>query len=176
MSRRILIAAAAVAVLASACGGLSAPSSVTVENGNAASGSVPVSLRYDDNDYFTVGATCNGYFGGCTAEWTATFQTDMPTVAEPLVRYVGKNAGAGFQFITVFNWRTWSWYPIDAFHVVATSEVAVDKALPGPASDWLLKRGSDLYIGVVRVATIGNFTSTAADVLLGCVTTCDWRR
>jgi hypothetical protein len=166
MSRRILVAVAAVAALATACS--VAPSKVTVGTGSVESGSV-TSLKADDDNYFTVGAVCNGYFGGCAAEWTATFETSWSgeTSSIPL-RYVGKNAGAGFQFILVFNWRTWSWYPIDAFRVVATSEVTVDKTLPGPGRDWLLKRAGEQYIGVVRVATIGNFTSTSADLLLGC--------
>jgi hypothetical protein len=84
------------------------------------------------------------------------------------VRYRGKNAGAGIQFISVWNWRTMSWVAVDAFRVVATSEVQLSVALPAPSSQWAAN-GS---LAFVKVTTIGNFRSSSADLLQMCNAPC----
>ena len=46
-----------------------------------------------------------------SSEWGATFESsgfDLHN-ASLAVRYIGKNAGAGWQSISVFNWQSWSW-------------------------------------------------------------------
>jgi len=154
-------------LLAAACG--FAPSTVSVNTGNALSGSAS-SLASNNDDFYTVGASCSGFFGGCVAEWQATiepngFGPDL-TNATVAMQYTGKNAGAGYQIISAFNWRTWSWVDIDG-RVVATSEETVTVNLPG--TGWLLPVPQKGFNGVVQVRTIGNFTSTSADLLVGCM-------
>jgi hypothetical protein len=90
------------------------------------------------------------------------------TANEVRLVYTGKNAGWGWQFIYVWNWSTWSWVPVDAFRVVATDEITVDRILPQPTTDWL----SSKDLGFVRVTTIGTMSSSSADLLRGCMNAC----
>jgi hypothetical protein len=124
-------------------------------------------LSADDNLYYTTGASCTGAFAGCKTDWYGIFNVGQGNIPDLRVKYIGKNAGAGWQFISVWNWATMSWLGVDAFRVVAGNEVTVEKALP-PSGDFLTSKG----IGFVRVTTVGNMTSSSADVLLGCTEFC----
>ncbi len=150
-------------ILLTACGVV--PTGTYRVTGTFTSGTL-ASFQENDDAYYTTGAACNGFFGGCTTDWYASFRT---AIADPSLRYrvdyVGKNAGAAFQFIYVWNWRTSSWFALDEYRVVATEEVSVSKSLPGANTDWVTPRGD----AFVRVLTIGNFTSSSTDLLQGTV-------
>ena len=158
---RWAVAVAGFAVLVTACG--IPPYATHTITGTGTQGTVS-DLGQDDNSHYTTGASCDGAVGGCTTDWYGAFNVGQAVSSELHILYVGKNAGAGWQFISVWNWRTSSWVPIDAFRVVATDEIAVDRTLPLPSSDWLTSTG----VGFVRATTIGNLSSSSADVLLGC--------
>jgi len=123
-------------------------------------------LYGNEDSYYTTFAECNGYFGGCSVDWYGAIDaggvSPVPLGTDLHVGYSGKVAGAAYQFISVWNWRTSSWFPVDAFHVVWTDEVTVDRALPQPSTDWVTSKG----IGFIRISQIGNFTSSSADQLV----------
>ena len=139
------------------------PTGTQTITGTVTSGNMQ-SLTSDDDNYYTTGASCNGFFGGCVTDWYASFRAGILDESQHYqVQYIGKNAGAGYQFISVWNWRTSSWFPLDEWRVVATDDVFVSKNLPGPNTDWVTPQN----FAFVRVLTVGNFTSSSADVLLG---------
>ena len=159
-----VIAGVAFAVLVSACG--APPSATHTITGTSTQGAVS-DLRQDDNSYYVTDASCTGEFMGCATDWYGSFSVGSGDVSSDLrVEYIGKNEGAGQQFVSVWNWQTMSWFPIDAFRVVAGDEVTVEHALP--TGSWLTNKG----VGFVRVTTIGNLSSSSADVLLGCLGDC----
>ena len=156
---------AAFAVLITACG--IAPYATQTITGTGTQGTVS-DLVYNDDLYYTTIAACTGAFGGCSTDWYGAFNKDGWDIgSDPSLSlvYTGKVAGAAYQFISVWNWRTSSWFPVDAFHVVATDEITVQRALPQPSTDWLTSTG----IGFIRISHIGNFTFSSADQLLGCI-------
>jgi hypothetical protein len=162
---RCLIALTALTVVLTACG--IGPNDTNRMTGTSTSGTAS-SLATDDDNFYTTGASCNGWFGGCATEWSARFQTGGRVDGPLGLMYSGKNAGAGIQFISVWNWSTWSWVGVDAFRVVANSEVRLSVTLPAPNSQWAAN-GS---LAFVKVTTIGNFTSSSADLLQMCVAPC----
>src|SRR6476661_3371814 len=116
---RCAIALTVLAVVATACS--VGPQDTNRMTGTSTSGGADLHW-YDATDIYVTGASCNGGFGGCVTEWSAKFevQGDLVTASTPLwVTYSGSNAGAGFQFISVWNWDTMSWVAVDAFRVVA---------------------------------------------------------
>src|SRR5215211_3232898 len=155
-----LIAVVVLALVATACS--IGPSETNRLTGTWTTGTTG-SLSTDNDDFYTTGASCNGYFGGCVTEWSAKFQTGAP-IPETMqigVSLTGKNAGAGYQFISVWNWNTMSWVAVDSFRVVATSEIPVNVALHGPNRQWAYNG----MLAFVKVTTIGNFSSSSADQL-----------
>lgn len=157
---RYVIALTALAVVVTACG--LGPDGTHQMTGTWTSGTAG-SLAYDDDNFYTTGASCNGGFGGCAAEWSSRFQVngEVPANTQLGLLYIGKNAGAGFQFISVWNWNSMSWVAVDAFRVVATSEERVAVPLPGPNRQWAFNG----RVAFVKVTTIGNFSSSSADQL-----------
>ena len=156
-----VIALVVLAVVATACS--VGPSATNQMTGTWTSGGTG-HLMYEDDHFYTTGASCDGGFGGCVTEWSARFQiaSPIPESLELDVAYTGKNAGAGFQFISVWNWNTMSWVAVDAFRVVATAEERVSVRLPGPNRQWALYG----MVAFVKVTTIGNFESSSADQLV----------
>jgi len=159
------IALATFAVFVAACG--APPLTTLTITGTRTHGTVS-DLREDDDSYYVTDATCTGAFLGCTTDWYGSFNVGSGNLSSDLlVRYTGKNAGAGLQTISVWNWRTMSWFPMDAYRVVLGDEVTVERILPSNG-DWLTDKG----VGFVRVTTIGYLSSSSADVLLGCLGDC----
>jgi len=162
---RWALVVAAFAVLMTACG--IAPYATQTITGTGTQGTVS-NLSQNDDLYYTTNASCNGAFGGCSTDWYGAFHAGSGISSDLSVGYIGKVAGAAYQFISVWNWRTSSWFPVDAYRVVATNEITVQRALPAPSSDWVTSKGD----AFVRVSTIGNFSSSSADVLFGCIGAC----
>ena len=156
---------AAFAVLITACA--TAPYATHTITGTGTQGTVS-DLVYDDDVYYTTFTSCTGEFGGCSVDWYGAFNVGSSASGDLRVSYTGKIAGAAYQFISVWNWQTSSWFPVDAFHVVWTDEVTVTRTLPQPNTDWLTSKG----IGFIRISQIGNFTSSSADTLAGCLGNC----
>ncbi len=159
---RWVLFVAAFAVLVTACG--IAPYASQTITGTGTQGTISDLWRNDDS-YYTTSASCTGAFGGCATDWYGAFNVGSSITSDLSLSYTGKIAGAAYQFVSVWNWRTSSWFPVDAFHVVATDEVTIEGALPQPSSDWVTSKG----VGFIRVSTVGNFSSTSADQLLGCI-------
>jgi len=132
--------------------------------GTSASGSVQ-SFRENDDKYCTTEASCNGYFGGSTTDWYASFQARVvPETERYHVIYIGHDAGAGYQFIYVWNWRTSTSSAVDEWRVVATDDVETyTDPLPGLNTDWVTPEGH----AFVRVLNVGNFSSTSANLMEG---------
>ena len=152
----------AFAVLVSACG--ITPYAAQTITGAGTLGTVS-NLGTDDASYYTTFAVCTGGIFGCTTDWVGAWNAGSAISSTITVSYTGWNAFApGFQFISVWNWRTWSWVTVDAWRVVGTVDVKVERTLPQPTSDWVTSKG----VGFVRVLTIGAMSSSSADVLLGC--------
>jgi hypothetical protein len=147
------------ALVATACS--IGPSDTNRMTGTWTSGAA-ASLRYDDNNFYTTGASCDGGFG-CVTEWSAWFQVGepIPESGQIGLLYSGKNDGAGFQSISVWNWNTMDWVAVDTFRFVATSEERVNVHLPGPNRLWAHNR----RVGLVKVTTVGRLSSSSADQL-----------
>jgi hypothetical protein len=158
----LTVAVAAIAVLAVACG--KPPTSTGTLIGTGTHGTV-ADLSQDDNSYYTTDASCTGEFLGCTTDWYAEFDGLGANAKRSglEIKYVGKNDGAGWQFVEVFNYETFTWYPVDAFHLVWGEEQTVQPTLPATGV-WTSNKG----IGFVRVVTVGALKSTSADQLRAC--------
>lgn len=130
------------------------------------------SLFWNDDIYYSVGAGCGNGFPDCT-DWIGTFDLDCVDCGPLKVNYKGKNAGVGYQTTSMWNFASATWVPVDQLRPVGTTEVAFSTAPPpGNPVDYVQTGSRDRdgfawYYGVavVRIQTIGSFSSTSADVL-----------
>src|SRR4051794_3134599 len=165
---RGMIALTALALVLTACS--IGPDATNQMTGKSTSGTAS-SLAGGDPSFYGTEASCDGSFGGCATEWSARFQLPTRVDFSLQVHYSGENSGAGYQFISVWNWNTMSWVAVDAFRVVATSEVPVSVTLPEPSSQWVFN-GPNSALAFVKVTTIGNFNASWASYLRMCNAPC----
>ena len=122
------------------------------------------SLASNDDDYYTTGAACNGFFGGCTTDWYASFKTGDPEPERALSGELQRQERRGRLPVHLrVELAHIGLDPLDEWRIVATDEVSVTKTLPGLTSDWVTPQGH----AFVRILTVGNFTSSSADWLAG---------
>jgi autotransporter-associated beta strand protein len=134
------------------------PSSVVLQAGTPAGGSVS-SLSADDNNYYMVASTTSG-------TRTTTFDgvfTGVPSNLSSLaITYKGKNSASRAQTISIWRWTTSSWVQLNS-QSVSTTEVLASNLTPPGAPGGYVDAAGTLQVRVTSTGT-ANFT-TSADLM-----------
>ncbi len=137
------------------------PSSTTIETGTFLAGET-AALHNDDDAFYQVTSTTSGTR---TASWYAAF-VSVPNEALGLrIGVKGKNSRNSTETISIYNWTTASWTPLDS-RAVGTTELLRTGLAPGtPLSDYV---SGSAGLGEVRIqvrsTANANFT-TSTDLL-----------